>query len=124
MLLVPSLLAMKTTIVIITMVSMAMVGAIIVVSVVVVTLVEATAMAVEVSEVAMGRRNPLTTTPTSTVDTVREWVMIFMSAGSMLRSKKERRIMEQAPKVEATRLLVRQNNINQVSFALIKCPLM
>src|SRR5579862_9299607 len=88
MLLVPSLLAMKTTRVIITMVSKAMVGAIIMVSVIVVTLIEAAAMAMKVSEVAMGRRNPLTMILTSTVNTVKEWVMIFMSAESMLPSKK------------------------------------
>jgi len=100
---------------IIATVSMVTAGEIIVASVVVVALVEA--VAVEVLEVAMARRNPPTIIPTSTVDTVKEWVMIFVSAGSMPQSKRrERRTMWLAHRVEATRLLVRQDqNSSQIN---------
>src|SRR5579859_5040470 len=83
----------------------------------------AVAMVVEPLEVAMARRNPPTIIPTSTVDIVKELVMIFTSAGSMPRNKrKERRtivLMMLATRVEALRLLVGQSNINQALFALI-----
>jgi hypothetical protein len=90
---------------------------------------EAEAVAVEVLEVAMARRNPPTMIPTSTVDIVRELVMIFMSAGSMPQSKRRERrtivLMMLAIRAEATRLLVGQSNINQDLFALtLICPLM
>jgi hypothetical protein len=88
----------------------------------VIALVVAADVAVEVLEVAMARINPPTIIPTSTVDIVRELVMIFMSAGSTPQSKRRERrtivLMMLAIRAEATRLLVGQSNINQASFAL------
>jgi hypothetical protein len=85
--------------------------------------VEAMAVVVEASGVAMARRNPPTMIPTSTVDIVKELVMIFTSAGSMPRTKTRGRRMivvtAMANKAEAIRLLLGQNNTNRASFVLI-----